>query len=342
MANRTLIIGAGLSGLTCARRLAEAGQGVTLLDKGSRPGGRLSTRVSRSGPTFDHGAQYFTAKSATFNRQVSQWVSSGHAGLWEGNFVDLDHGSHTPTKRKAKRYVGTPKMETVVEAAMAEVPGGGDVDGPHFGVEVKSLRRTDGAWVASDGDGTMYAGYTTVVLALPAPQSRALLEGVAPDLAAELAEVKVDPCWALMLAFDEPLGLGFDGAFVEHAPLRWISRDSDKPGRPGVGASGGGECWVVHAGGEWSREHVEDERDSVVAALIEAFAEAAGVGLPEPSYAAAHRWRYAHVAEPLTKRWIHDADRGLAVCGDALTDGATPNIERAYLSGLALGERLAG
>ena len=336
MANRTLIVGAGLSGLTCARKLAEAGRGVTLLDKGNRPGGRLSTRVSRSGPTFDHGAQYFTAKSATFTRQVSQWVGSGHAALWEGNIVDLDHGSHQSTKREAKRYVGTPKMETVVETAMAEVKSGGDVDGPHFGVEVKSLRQTDGAWVATDGDGTMYAGYTTVVLALPAPQSRALLGGVAPDLAAELAEVKVEPCWSLMLAFDEPLGLGFDGAFVEHPPLRWISRDSDKPGRPE------GESWVVHAGGEWSQEHVEDDREAVVAALSEAFAEAAGVELPEPTYAAAHRWRFAHVAEPLTRRWIHDAERGLAVCGDALTDGATPNIERAYLSGLALGERLAG
>ena len=339
MADRTLIIGAGLSGLTCARKLAEAGRGVTLLDKGNRPGGRLSTRVSRSGPTFDHGAQYFTVKSATFQRQASQWVESGHAALWDGPMVDLDHGSHTPTKREAKRYVGTPKMESVVEAALDDLKGHGDIDGPHFGVEVKSLSHDDGAWVATDGDGTLYAGYTHVVLALPAPQSRTLLEGVAPQMAAELGAVEVEACWALMLAFDEPLGLGYDGAFVEHEPLRWVARDTGKPGRPGV--SEAGECWVVHAGGAWSEAHVEDERDDVVAALREAFEEAIGRAVPEPSYAAAHRWRYAHVQEPLTRRWLHDEARGLAVCGDALTDGATANIERAWLSGLALGERLA-
>ena len=55
-----VIIGAGIAGLACARRLAEAGLAPVLLDKGRGIGGRVATR--RMGDMqFDHGAQYVTA-----------------------------------------------------------------------------------------------------------------------------------------------------------------------------------------------------------------------------------------------------------------------------------------
>jgi renalase len=53
------IVGAGLSGLTCARQLATAGLFVNVFDKGRRPGGRMSTRGLDRDLSFDHGCQYF-------------------------------------------------------------------------------------------------------------------------------------------------------------------------------------------------------------------------------------------------------------------------------------------
>ena len=59
-AERVAIIGAGLSGLVCARSLADDGLRVQVFDKARGPGGRLSTR--RAGDWhFDVG----TAGSAT-------------------------------------------------------------------------------------------------------------------------------------------------------------------------------------------------------------------------------------------------------------------------------------
>ena len=52
---KILIIGAGISGLLCGKRLTEAGQSVLILDKGRNKGGRLSTRRT-DGAVFHHGA----------------------------------------------------------------------------------------------------------------------------------------------------------------------------------------------------------------------------------------------------------------------------------------------
>ena len=63
------IIGAGLAGLSCAQALVQAGYQVHVFDKSRGPSGRMSTRRAEdhAGPwQCDRGAQYFTARDATF------------------------------------------------------------------------------------------------------------------------------------------------------------------------------------------------------------------------------------------------------------------------------------
>ena len=74
------IIGAGLSGATAARGLADAGHCVRLFDKGRGPGGRMSTRridTALGQVRLDHGAQFFTARGESFARQVKAWTDAG-------------------------------------------------------------------------------------------------------------------------------------------------------------------------------------------------------------------------------------------------------------------------
>ena len=52
---KIVIIGAGVSGLFCGKRLTEAGYSVLLIDKGRNVGGRLSTRRTDDA-IFHHGA----------------------------------------------------------------------------------------------------------------------------------------------------------------------------------------------------------------------------------------------------------------------------------------------
>lgn len=329
----TLIIGAGVAGMTCANKLASAGQRVTVVDKGNRPGGRLSTRLSRTGVQFDHGAQYFTAKSVTFQQQVSAWEDAGTAAEWAGRIVDLKAGQAVDTQRQAKRFVGTPGMSAVVESLCNAAEG---VDGPYFDTRVERLEKHESGWAALDASGRNMVDFDRVILATPAAQASQILASSCPDLAGEIGDATMSACWALMLAFATPLGTDFDGAFVEDSALSWIAKDSAKPGRDAAGF----ETWVLHGSSAWSNTNVEAAPDFVAASLVAAFTAALGRPIPAPRYASAHRWRYAHVTEPLRSRWLFDEDQQVGICGDACSDGAMANIERAYLSGLALAEHL--
>lgn len=349
MSKTTLIVGGGLAGLTAAKTVAQAGDAgrITVLDKGRRPGGRMSTRISRSGPTFDHGAQYLTAKSMSFNQQVNRWTRAGVVAEWGGRIVDLVEGEPPrDTKRQATRYVGTPGMGSIIEHLADPSRRDADkqvVDGPHFGVRVTSLKKTDAGWTATDEADQTHGPFHRVILAIPMPQARKLLADVEPDLAMQIGEAKVSATWTLMLAFEKPLELWqpFAGGFVEGEgqDLSWIANNSSKPGRPNLAEAG--ECWVIHGGAAWSEAHLEDAAESVAATLTAAFGRAIGRTLPSPIYAATHRWRFAHAVEPLDASWLLNEAGDLGVCGDACSAGSTANIERAWLSGLALAERMA-
>ena len=76
------IIGAGISGLSCASQLQQAGINVTLFDKSRGTGGRMSTRRGE-GWQCDHGAQYFTARDPAFRAEVARWQAAGVAAPWQ-------------------------------------------------------------------------------------------------------------------------------------------------------------------------------------------------------------------------------------------------------------------
>ena len=118
---RVAVVGAGISGLTAASRLARGGCAVTVYETGRGPGGRTSTR--RAGPDgagwqFDHGAQYFSAKDPAFRAIVEDWHADGLVAEWTGTFGALDAatGTYVPEETQTKeRWVGTPSMNAVAK-----------------------------------------------------------------------------------------------------------------------------------------------------------------------------------------------------------------------------------
>ena len=335
-AGPTLIIGAGLSGMTCARRLADAGQAVTVVDKGRRPSGRLATRTSRSGPVFDHGAQFFTARLDSFRAQVNDWVTRGVAAEWEARIVDLkDTPRPRPPNARPPGTSARPPWTRWSPICAAPIPA--STARTSISRSPKS-RAPPTVTRPSTADGTVAGNRTfdRVVLAIPGAQAQPLLATVHPGFAAQLQDTDTAACWAAMLAFDRPLDLGFDAAFVEgDGPLSWIARNTAKPGRPDTP-----ECWVLHGGPEWSQKHVELTPDEALPKLVDAFTAATGTAPPEPVYAAAHRWRFAHVTQPLRRPFLHDAEQKIAACGDVFCTGSRPNIEQAWRSGQDLADAI--
>jgi renalase len=319
---RVAVIGAGLAGLVCAERLIRQGWPVTVFDKGRAPGGRMATRRADD-LRFDHGAQYFTARDQRFRDRVDAWVHDGVVALWNGRIVRLGQNG-TLEESPGERFVGIPGMSAPARTLATVVE-------PRSGVRVATVTPDGRKWRLEDERGTDLGSYDMVVAAVPAPQAVPLL-AEAPDLASRATDAIMAGCWTVMAHFERRLDLGYDGAFVTDSPLSWIARDSSKPGRPE------GESWVLHGSPEWSQQHIEDEQDAVIKALTAAFRDLVGDAAAVPvEHLAAHRWRFSLPIQSLDEECLFDPERGLGACGD-WCDGS--RVEGAYLSGLALAERM--
>lgn len=303
------IIGAGIAGLACATRLADAGREVRLFDKGRGAGGRMATRrleLDGTTVTFDHGAQYLTARDPRFAQVLEQWARCGLVAPWPAAGPEA--------------WVGVPGMNAPIRA-LAE---------PHrvaWGQRVEHIAYANDQWHL---DGDARQTFDTLVLAIPAEQAAAMLGATAPDLAQLAAAVQTLPCWTMFAAFDAPLPLPQDVIRgPDDAALTWAARDSAKPGRAP------GERWVVQAGAAWSHRHLEDDAAAVAERLLQALAVRAGAALI-PRTMMAHRWRYARTTAT-APAMLWDADRRLGLCGDWCR-GA--RVEDAWLSGDALAQAI--
>ncbi|WP_204251139.1 NAD(P)/FAD-dependent oxidoreductase [Elioraea rosea] len=314
------VVGAGLAGLACARALAEAGVAVRVFDKGRSPGGRLATRrVEAEGRRlgFDHGAQYLTARGDGFGA-----VLAAHAVQWP-EVADRE-GAH----------VGAPGMSALpralaagldVAASRSVIGLSRDNDGWHVAHHAGDLARAP----APESPPERAGPFDAIAVAVPHPQAVPLLPA---ELSARLASVRVAPCWALLAAFAERLAAP-DTLRPASGAIAWAARDSAKPGR-----SAEAECWVVHAGPDWSRAHLERKPDEVASLLLAELGALTGP-LPAVLHGAAHRWRYALVEAPLGAPCLADAAAGIGACGDWCLGS---RAEHAWDSGTALAKALLG
>lgn len=316
------IVGAGISGLVCAKALSQHGLKVTVFDKGRYPGGRLASR-ERDENVFDYGAQYFTARDSRFRNFLSQLLERGAASCWDGKFARLEQGCIKEETDFAPRYVGVPVMRSIAEIAGESI----DYRTSH---RVTSVDRHQGKWTLS---GTLQnelqqtafkeEKYDFLVLSLPAAQAAALHPH------SDLDSVSWRPCVALLLTFNARISLEWDGVIMDDEIISWVARDSSKPGRPA------GERWVIHASPAWSEESFSFDENEIKNTLIQRYVELFDVELPGISFSKIHKWRYALPLPESSPSYILDRQSSLAYCGDWCV-GA--RVEGAFLSGLSVAE----
>ncbi len=327
------VIGAGLAGLACARSLVALGHEVCVYEKGEQPSGRMTTHETEFGG-FDNGAQYFTATSDAFKKEVAAWRKADIINVWQGKLVTLNAGKAVTTGRSAQRYVAMPGMGALGTFLAQNL---------HLRTNqlVTNIQRwgDNGQWILTLQSDTVpiaaHGGpYDAVIVAAPADQAAPLLSAV-PALFDVANQVHLAPCWALEIAFQQPLELGYDGAFIQDSRLAFIAHDNSKPGhRPG-------ERWVAHASSSWSTEHFQDDEERAREKMLKAFHEATGSQV-QPIYAHAYRWRFAQALQPLPLDFLWDGKEKLGACGDWFAAGleGSGRLENAWLSGHLLAQHL--
>lgn len=193
-----------------------------------------------------------------------------------------------------------------------------------YEAQVAHIERGDAGWRLLDASGSTLAEARRLVLTAPAPQSAALLQDLQPDWSRRLRGLRCAPAWCLLLAQRadqaEPdwrrLAPGFAQVQVQDA-------------LPGEGT----RRWVLQLSEAASIERLEDSAQSLLQDVLSQLGS-------EPSqwlHAAAHRWRYARVREPLHEPLLLDDALQLAVCGDAFAGGlGDSDLERCRRSAEAL------
>jgi len=317
VSKRFAMVGAGVSGLTCAARLQHAGITVTVFDKSRGPGGRITTRRRDCG-RFDHGAQYFTAQFDSFQVQIEQWVSDGVVSPWNGRFAEWSDGRFSIIQPDRTRWVAQPRM-SALGRHLAE---GLSVQ---LQTRIVSLSRHNQQWWLESEDGASFGGYDGVLLCCPGPQAEALLP-TDSGLRQLSAALTYAPCWVAMLHYEEALTLPHDGIRFRHPVLGWAARDSSKPGRES------GERWVLQAQPEWSAAHIETSVDAVLEEMLFAWHS---IAQGEVADASAHRWRFSLSTGDVGSMAEYEPHSGLGLCGDGLTNG---RLEDAWRSGHALAQ----
>jgi len=320
---RIAVVGAGMAGVACAAALRQAGLEVEVFEKSRGLGGRIATRRRDAG-SFDHGAQYVTARGTRFESLLRRLGEAGAVTEWQPQGRE---DPHPPSHGLDQTwFIGTPGMSAMVKPLAEGLR-------VHRGARIAALEKPNGRWRLKTVDGQTAETFDAVAVTVPAPQASPLLAAHGSAFA-RIERAAMAPCWAAMMTFDAPLADADDVLRPAAGPIAWAARNSAKPGRNGDAT----EAWVIHAGPAWSRAHLEDEAGAVARDLLQAFGEVLGRSLPQPGHLAAHRWRYALCETPLqTPRLIGD-DGTLGAAGDWCL-GA--RVEAAYDSGWALGTRLA-
>ena len=313
---RIIIVGAGVAGITAAAKLRDAGVNSVVFEKSRGVGGRMSTRQTRNGYQFDHGAQFFTVRSSDFRNEieVGQWAD--RVASWQPE--------KSPISVSSNRYVGVPMMKQPTVAIADDL-------NVQTNTRIENIQRVSEKWILSVGEHNEPIHADIVILAIPSVQAQALTP-FSPQLEAELAKVTMEPCWSLMAAFDQQTGASFASMESDTAIFSWMAKNSSKPGRdPKI------ETWVAHANPSWSDEYLELDEHDAISRLLPSFLEHMPHNCPAPIYIAAHRWRYARVAQAANMPFLSDETNTLYAIGDWCLG---PRVECAYESGHRVAEQL--
>lgn len=326
LANKKIaVIGAGIAGLTVAQQLAQS-HDVTVFDKSRGMGGRMATRRTDD-YHFDHGAQFFTAKSDAFKALLTQAQNDHIIEPWHCHFAEIigetinkkwQFDNHHP------HFVAKPHMNNLCKYIAKDL-------NVILNTTIQSIAFEKGKWSLQTQQSGYAGDFDYLILAIPCHQAVDLLPKnfLYFDI---VSDIKMSGCFALMLGFKEKLQLEFDAALVKKSNLSWISANNSKPGRPHNGTA-----LLVKSSNQWADAHIEDDPESVKEKMIQSLQKIINFDVNTIDYQTLHRWKYANAKLREGEKSLFDPHLNLGICGDWLIAG---RVEYAFLSAMNLYETM--
>ncbi len=322
-----LIVGAGLCGLMAAQVLQRHGVDYVIVDKGVSVGGRMATRRIGSG-LADHGAQFFTARTDTFQQLVNQWLAADLVFVWSHGWSD---GSLKRTAGDGyPRYAGVNGMNAIARY-LAE-----PLHNVHVNTRITGLQVAAEGWEARDEQGNIYNA-KALLMTPPVPQALDLFYDnrveLHPDDEDALKHIQYGPSLTAMFLIDGAVDLPEPGALqMPNDTVQWIADNQRK------GISPDARLITLQTNVPFSRENWDRPDEDVLALLQDELAKYL-INNARVVEAQLKRWRYAVALSTYPRDCLVALSTPMLVfAGDAF--GGRGRVEGATLSGLAAGQAL--
>lgn len=308
------IIGAGMAGLSALSELSSK-HNVTVFDKSRGSGGRMATKKVNDS-SWDMGAQFLLPHTQEFADELKKWQAQNLVAPWNVTPYVIENGQVQVSEDDKTRYVGISRMTALtrklLESAHEFLPS----------TRIIKAQYSNG-WQLTDEEQNTYSGFDGLIINCP-PQQALPLVAESPELAAPIESVQMQPCWTLLLSFEQALNVDFNLAFVKNSPIRLLVRNSSKPQRDQQ------EAWVIQAHEAYSDKHKDSPREQVQAELLAEFFKQINIKPQATKDIWLHRWLYSTPEKSLNSGCLFDESKKLAVCGDWCLKGT---VEGAWLSG---------
>ncbi|MBL6664558.1 MAG: FAD-dependent oxidoreductase [Rickettsiales bacterium] len=323
MKKKIAIIGAGLSGLCAAKKLSRD-YDVEIFDKSRGVSGRMSTRRIDD-YYFDHGTQFFTAKSKEFKAFCHEAKSNNIIDEWHCRFAEITKNQITRSwdfNTTKSHYVATPHMNSLCKYLAIDL-------NIRLSTEITKINYQNHAWSLKSANNDIFDNYDYLILAIPSHQALNLVPRNFQHYT-RIENTKMIGCFALMLGFSEQLKLDFDAALVKESIISWISINSSKPDRPDYFSL------VINSSNKWAEENLENDPEELKQILIKELKNIIDFDTDKLVHQILHRWRYANIKKQEGEKSLFDPNLNLGICGDWLISG---RVESAFLSGIDLASK---
>ena len=314
------IIGAGIAGLTAARVLKDHAE-VTIFEKSGGVSGRMATRCS-SRYVFDHGAQFFGAKTPDFNAFIAPMIQSGALKPWNARFVEIAGSSIMQLREWTDSYphfVGVPGMNSVGNFLSQDL-------NIRLNTRVCSISKGERHWSLMADNSEFLGNFDWLLLAIPGPQATEILPKNLP-LYEKVSKIKMEGCFSVMLGFSKPLPIEFDAALIRNRDISWMSINSSKPGREKLFSM------IVHSTNNWADANSHMAKVEALDHLCSEISRTIGHDVSKADHKAIHQWMYANTKKHGNMTHFWDRSENLGVCGDWVIQG---RVEAAFTSGFKL------
>lgn len=304
---KTIIIGAGVAGLSAARILTQKGYQVTVLDKGRGVGGRMSTRTIENAKV-DHGAQYFSVKTPEFQAFISELQLENIASEWY------------LAQRDNVRYMGAKGMNTIPKKMASSL----DI------LLNEKVILIENNTVKTES-GNVY-DFDNLVITIPIPQVIDLFQNskisFSEDDKTVITQIEYQPCIAVMAVLKEPTDIVSGGIILENQPVAWIADNFQK----GITET---PTATVHASAAYSVERFDDDLQEVAKDMLSSVNQY--VKSENILSFQTHRWKFSNATKRFEKPFYQIENKNIFLGGDGFGMG---NVEGAFLSGYYLGTNL--